>query len=114
MFTININKLKVFTKIGVLKKERKKKQPLLISIKFTYKVVKKQNLDNINNLVSYSEIIDFLKKHIEFSEYRTIEKLIVELLKKIKDKFKIKNISIEIEKPKISKSYKAQSLSVSK
>ena len=46
MFTVRINKLKVRTKIGVSVQERKKQQLLLVSIKFSYKVSNKKNVDN--------------------------------------------------------------------
>ena len=47
MFTVRINKLRVYTKIGVSIPERKKKQLLLVSIKFSYKVNNIKNADNI-------------------------------------------------------------------
>jgi len=114
MFTININKLKVYTKIGVSLKERKQNQLLFVSLRFSYKVGKKKDVNDINNLKSYSDIIKSLKKYIESSRYKTLEKLIIGCSNILRKKHKIKNILIEIEKPKISKQFKAQSISVSK
>ena len=114
MFTVRINKLKVRTKIGVSIQERRKKQLLLVSLKFSYKVNKNQNIDNINNLISYTDIKKSLKTYIESSRRRTLEKLIIECSQMLRKRFKIQNVSIEIEKPKVAKKYECQSISVSK
>ena len=113
MFTVRINKLKVRTKIGVSIQERRKKQPLLVSLKFSYKVNKNQNIDNINNLISYTDIKKFLKTYIESSKCRTLEKLIIGCSQMLRKRFKIQNVSIEIEKSDVAKKYGCQSISVS-
>ena len=113
MFTVRINKLKVRTKIGVSIQERRKKQLLLVSLKFSYKVNKNQNIDNINNLISYTDIKKFLKTYIESSRCRTLEKLIIESSQMLRKRFKIQNVSIEIEKSDVAKKYGCQSISVS-
>ena len=114
MFTVRINKLKVRTKIGVSIKERRKKQLLFVSINFSYKVNNKKNVDNINNIISYTNITRFLKTYIETSRYKTLEKLIIECSQKLRKQFKIQNVFIEIEKPEVAKKYGCQSISVSK
>ena len=114
MFIIKINKLKIYAKIGVSDQERKKKQPLLVSLKFSYRVSQNKNVNDIKNLKSYSDIIQSTKKYIELTKHKTLEKLILECSFMLKKKYKIKNIFIEIEKIKINKLYKAQSISVSK
>ena len=50
MFIIKINKLKIYAKIGVSDQERKKKQPLLVSLKFSYKVSENKNVNDIKKL----------------------------------------------------------------
>ena len=113
MFAVRINKLKVRTKIGVSIQERRKKQLLLVSLKFSYKVNKNQNIDNINNLISYTDIKKSLKTYIESSRCRTLEKLIIECSQMLRKRFKIQNVSIEIEKSDVAKKYGCQSISVS-
>ena len=113
MFTVRINKLKVRTKIGVSIQERRKKQLLLVSLKFSYKVNKNQNIDNINNLISYTDIKKSLKTYIESSRCRTLEKLIIGCSQMLRKRFKIQNVSIEIEKSDVAKKYGCQSISVS-
>ena len=114
MFTVRINKLKVRTKIGVSIKERRKKQLLFVSVNFSYKVNNKKNVDNINNIISYTNITRFLKTYIETSRCKTLEKLIIECSQKLRKQFKIQNVFIEIEKPEVAKKYGCQSISVSK
>ena len=114
MFIVRINRLKVHTKIGVSIQERKTKQLLFVSIKFSYKINKNKNIDNINNIISYADIQKYLKKYIESSHCRTFEKLIIESSQMLRKRFKIQNVSIEIEKPKVAKQYECQSISVSK
>ena len=73
----------------------------------------KKNVDNINNLTSYTEIKKFLKTYIESSRCRTLEKLIIECSQMLRKRFKIQNVSIEIEKSDVAKKYGCQSISVS-
>ena len=114
MFTVKISKLKVRAKIGVFPAESSKLQPLLVTLKFSYQVAKNINTNDINNLKSYSEIINFLKKYIESSRYKTLEKLIIESSQALKAQFKIKYITLKIEKPQTAKKYKCHSISVTK
>ena len=114
MFTVKISKLKVHAKIGVLAVESSTPQPLLVTLKFSYKINKNKNVNNINNLKSYSEIISFIKKYIESSRYKTLEKLLLETSQALKVKFKIQNITLKIEKPKTAIKYKCHSISVTK
>ena len=114
MFTVKISKLKIHARIGVYTTENTKPQPLLVTLKFSYKVNKNKNVDHIDNLKSYSEVKHFIKKYIESSRYKTLEKLIIESSKALKKKFRIQNISLEVEKPETAKKYGCLSVSVTK
>ena len=114
MFIVNIKKLKIRAKIGTSLSERKNFQLLVVTLKFAYTSKKGKNLNEINNLQNYSEITKFLKRFIELSKYKTLEKLIFECSQAIQKKFKIKKVSLKIEKPEIAKKYGCQSISVSK
>ena len=114
MFVIKISKLRVRARIGVYAAENRKPQLLLVTLKFSYKVNKSKNLDHIENLKSYSEVKHFIKKYIESSRYKTLEKLIIECSKALKKKFRIQNISLEVEKPETAKKYGCLSVSVTK
>ena len=114
MFTVKISKLKIHARIGVYATENTKSQLLLVTLKFSYKVNKNKNVDHIDNLKSYSEVKHFIKKYIESSKYKTLEKLIIECSKALKKKFRIQNISLEVEKPETAKKYGCLSVSVTK
>tara|TARA_Y100000590_G_scaffold449360_1_gene587365 strand:+ start:977 stop:1321 length:345 start_codon:yes stop_codon:yes gene_type:complete len=114
MFKVEIKDIKIKTKIGVPRIERKKEQTLIVSLYFYYNVSLKKNLDDIKFLKDYSIIIKFLKKFISKSEYKTLEKLIVEAKKTLCKKFNLKSVNLKIEKPNIAKKYNCGSISVSK
>ena len=114
MFTVKISKLKVHARIGVFATENTKPQLLLVTLKFSYKVDNNKNVNHIRNLKSYSEVKHFIKKYIESSRYKTLEKLIIECSKALKKKFRIQNISLEVEKPETAKKYGCLSVSVTK
>ena len=113
MFKITIKNIKVKAKIGVSKLERKKNQLLFVTLSFKYNLLDKNKIDNIKYLKDYSQIIKFLKKFIEQSQYKTLEKLVIELKKELKKKFYINNIFLEVAKPEVAKKYNCDSISVS-
>ena len=114
MFEVEINNIKIKTKIGVSINERKKEQLLNISIKFNYNLSSKKDLNNIKFLKDYSVIIKYLKTYIKKTRYKTLEKLITESKKNLKKEFNLKNLYIRVEKPIVAKKYGCKSISVSK
>ena len=54
-----------------------------------------------------------MKKFIQQSQYKTLEKLVIELKKELKKKFYINNIFLEVAKPEVAKKYNCDSISVS-
>ena len=114
MFEVEINNIKIKTKIGVSINERKKEQLLNISIKFNYNLSSKKDLNNIKFLKDYSAIIKYLKTYIKKTRYKTLEKLITESKKNLKKEFNLKNLYIRVEKPIVAKKYGCKSISVSK
>ena len=113
MFRVEINNLSVNAFIGVSLKERKRKQLLKVSLHFKYSVLKNRELDDIKNLKDYSNIIKFLKNHIEQTRFKTLEKLISETVKTIAEKFNLKNVKLTLNKTTVTKNYGCDSLSVS-
>ena len=114
MFTVKISKLKVHARIGVFASENIKPQLLLVTLIFSYKVIKNKNVNHIGNLKSYSEIKHFIKTYIESSRYKTLEKLLDECINNLKKRYKIKGIVLTIDKKKVAEKYGCESISVSK
>ena len=112
-FFIEIEDLKVDTIIGVFDEERLKPQTILISIKCQLALDHNQDLDNIENVTSYSDIKKEIVTFVSASQYKTLEKLITELKKQLDNQFPIKIEKLEINKIEIAKKYNAKKVSVS-
>ena len=112
-FFIEIEDLKVDTIIGVFDEERLKAQTILISIKCQLDLDHNQDLDNIENVTSYSDIKKEIVTFVSASQYKTLEKLITELKKQLDNQFPIKIEKLEINKIEIAKKYNAKKVSVS-
>ena len=114
MFKVEIKNLKTKACIGITAKERVKPQPLIVTLSFNYRLAKENQLDDIKYLKDYSAITKSLKIFIEKSRYKSLEKLVTECSKEIKNKFKLKKIYLSINKISVAKRYNCESLSVSK
>ena len=112
-FFIEIEDLKVDTIIGVFDEERLKPQTILISIKCQLDLDHNQDLDNIENVTSYSDIKKEIVTFVSASQYKTLEKLITELKKQLDNQFPIKIEKLEINKIEIAKKYNAKKVSLS-
>ena len=112
-FFIEIEDLKVDTIIGVFDEERLKPQTILISIKCQLDLDHNQDLDNIENITSYSDIKKEIVTFVSASQYKTLEKLFTELKKQLDNQFPIKIEKLEINKIEIAKKYNAKKVSVS-
>ena len=112
-FFIEIEDLKVDTIIGVFDEERLKPQTILISIKCQLDLDHNQDLDDIENVTSYSDIKKEIVTFVSASQYKTLEKLISELKKQLDNQFPIKIEKLEINKIEIAKKYNAKKVSVS-
>ena len=112
-FFIEIEDLKVDTIIGVFDEERLKPQTIFISIKCQLDLDHNQDLDNIDNVTSYSDIKKEIVTFVSASQYKTLEKLITELKKQLDNQFPIKIEKLEINKIEIAKKYNAKKVSVS-
>ena len=114
MFKIEIKNLKTKAYIGITDKERQKKQPLTVTLRFQYNLSEISQLDNIKYLKDYSVIIKSLKHFVETSRYKSLEKLVLECSNKMKIKFKLDKVYVSINKVAVAKKYGCESLSVSK
>jgi dihydroneopterin aldolase len=94
---VQIKKLQFKTIIGILPKERKKKQKVIVNISFEYDYKKKEFID-------YSEVALFVKQNIQKHKFGLVEDAIVDTKSMLKLAFpKIKNLKLKIAKPQILK-----------
>jgi len=98
LFKVHIKNLTFKTIIGILDFERTQKQKIIINISFRYKFDTKKS-----NFIDYSEVAKLVKKTMKKKKFGLLEEAIIYLKKKLKRKYKIKNLYIKIEKPDILK-----------
>jgi FolB domain-containing protein len=113
MFKVEIKNLKTKAHIGIPEMERLKVQPLTVTLSFKYNITKKNNLDDIKYLKDYSVITKSLKMFIENSRYKSLERLVVECSKEMKNNFQLKEVHVSINKVAVAKRYGCESLRVS-
>ena len=96
---IFIQELKIPCLIGIFDWERKKKQIVSIHIELPASISKAAKSDNIRDAMDYKKIakrtIDFVSK----SKFFLIEALIENLATLLIKEFKLKEITLQIEKP---------------
>ncbi len=93
--TILIKNLSFFAILGILEKERKKAQKIIVNAKITY-----HHTDDY--FINYAEVSKLIQSTIVQNEFELIEEALEALLVKIKDKFpKTDKIKLEILKPNI-------------
>ena len=76
MFKVEIKNLKIKAHMGINEIERKKSQPLLVTLRLEYSLIKKHQLYDIKYLKDYSAITKFLKLFIQTSHCKSLEKLV--------------------------------------
>ncbi len=97
--TIFIRELKIPCLIGIFDWERKKKQIVSIDLEFPSAILKPAKSDHIRDAADYKKIA---KRTIEFvskSQYFLIEALIENLAQLLLKEFKLKEITLQVEKP---------------
>lgn len=91
---IFINSLETKAIIGLLEKEREKKQKIVIDCEIEY--------DFHDGFIDYTVVAKIIKKMIKKERFKLLEDALLQISKKLKKKFnQIKSIKIKITKPDI-------------
>ncbi len=99
MSTIYVEKLEIYTILGITEEERKNKQKLIIDYWIDADISKAMQSDDINDCVNYRTINkDILATVIE-SSYNTIERLLGVLLNLILSYDGVLNAKLKVAKP---------------
>jgi dihydroneopterin aldolase len=93
---VQIKNLKFQCIIGILKKERKTKQKVIVNIKFNYNYNKQKFID-------YSEVAQLVEQNLKKQRFGLIEDAILDTKDLLEYKFNIKKLKIKITKPDILK-----------
>ena len=95
-YTIVIEDLTFRAVLGILEKERKKEQPIVVNLKIEY--------ENKKNYIDYAKVCNIVQKTIQYGKFLLIEDAIDEIEIKLKKEFKqIKELYLSIKKPEILK-----------
>ena len=93
---INVKKIKIYTIIGVLEKEKIDKQELSCSFSFSTKF---NNVDNINNTFSYASIKDDIDSFIDNTSFDLIESFCNHIIKSFLYKYDLlDSVTLKVEK----------------
>jgi dihydroneopterin aldolase len=93
VFRIVIENLEFETIIGILEFERIKPQKVRVDVKILYQ----------DGFIDYIEVIEIIKKSMQEEKFSLLEDALIEIEKRLLDKFKIKELFISIKKPEILK-----------
>jgi FolB domain-containing protein len=96
---IEIKNMRVRAILGINDWERKKKQNIVITIKFKYDAVRAIEDDDVKHAVNYKTITKRVMKFVEESNYFLIETLTDTIFKQIDEIEAVEHVCITIEKP---------------
>lgn len=98
MDKIILKNAKLNCSIGVTKKERRKKQLILVDAELFLDLNKASRTDNIKYTINYSHIYKSIKNAAEKKEYNLIEALVGSIAKEILSNYPIKKIIVGAKK----------------
>ncbi len=96
---IFIRELKIPCLIGIFDWERKKKQIVSINLEFPAPILKASRTDKIRDAVDYKKIAKRTIDFVSTSKFYLIEALIENLAQTLLKEFKLKEITLQVEKP---------------
>lgn len=91
--------LKVPCIIGIFEWERKRKQDVVIDLKFPCDIRRASQRDFINDTVDYKKIAKFAIAFVEKSRFKLIETLTEQLARLLLENFSLSEIDVAISKP---------------
>lgn len=98
MTEIEIKNMRVRALLGIMDWERKKKQDIVISIRFRYDAAEAIEEENVEKAINYKTITKELIDFVEKSNYYLIETLTDVLYEKVSSIDRVLNTAIEVQK----------------
>jgi FolB domain-containing protein len=96
---IEIRNMRVRAILGINDWERKKKQDIVISIRFNYDASQAIKDDNVKHAVNYKTITKKVMQFVEDSSYFLIETLTDTIFEMINEIEAVKQVCITVQKP---------------
>lgn len=97
MDSIFIDRLEVFSKIGITEAERAKPQQLHVSVELSSDTTKAAASDNVNDTIDYEAVCNSIK-NLATTERRTVEKFTEDIAQNILQEFAPHAVSVRITK----------------
>jgi dihydroneopterin aldolase len=98
MSILFINDLCINAKIGISEKERRQKQPLLVSIEIDHGIDCEHFKDSIDSTIDYGSIRNEIKNIARTSEFNLIESFALKIARFIKENYSLKSVSVTVKK----------------
>lgn len=98
MSILFINDLCVNARIGVSEKERKQKQPLLVTIEVEHETDYGHFKDSLDSTIDYGSIRNEIKNIARTSEFKLIESFALKIARFIKENYRVRSVSVTVKK----------------
>ena len=99
MLTIRIKNLRLRTYIGFNDDERRKRQDVVINVRFDYQAEKAADSDDVDYAVNYRTITKKIIAHVEGNNFLLLEKLAAEVLELVMEADAVRYARVEVDKP---------------
>jgi dihydroneopterin aldolase len=97
---ILLQELEIPCIIGILPRERKKKQKIMIDLEFSTSVRRAARRDNLRDALNYQKIAGRATEFVSKSRFYLIETLAERLAQILLREFKLKSMTLRVSKPK--------------
>ena len=111
---IKIKNLRLKTKIGVYDFEKNLNREIIINAEIEIKNDKSASSDKLSDTVDYDNLTTQIKNLVKENQFKLIEKLAGEIVKKIMKDQRIKRCKVEIDKTKAIKEVESFSVIIEK
>lgn len=94
-----VEQLRLNTVIGVLPHEKLKSQPLIVDIKVGFDLAKSGLTDDLNDTISYVDVVDTLKEVAATQQFELVERFAYFTAQKLHQTLAIQWVQMKITKP---------------
>ena len=98
MYKVKIKEIKIFGYHGVYTNEKKNGQHFYLDIEYLSSIDIPKIKDNINEVIDYVDVIQYIKEVFNLSRYHLIEKTANNLVEKLISRYDFKYIKLRIRK----------------
>ncbi len=99
MITIRIKNLRLRTYIGFNEEEQRKRQDVVINVRFSYKADDAAESDDVRYAVNYRTITKRIIERVENGRFLLLERLAAEVLDLVMEQPEIHFAEVEVDKP---------------